>query len=64
MYKIKVKNMLNIESRDDIYTIYTKKENGGYNWKEYKKNKIPKKFYEKQGYVSKVLGYVDIRIVD
>lgn len=64
MYKIKVKDMLNIKSRDDIYTIYTKKQDGGYNWDEYKKNKIPKSFYEKQGYVSIALGYVDIRIVD
>ncbi len=64
MYTMKVRDALNIESRENTYTIYTKKSNGlGYNWNDYKRNKVPTKLLNAQCYAERLGGWVSIRIV-
>jgi hypothetical protein len=63
-YQIKVADALNIKSRENLYTIYEKNNKGGYDWDDYPKDKIPKRFLNKNCYVDRTLGYVSIRIAN
>lgn len=61
--KMKLKYALNIESRDDVVTIYKKKTTGGYYWNDYKKSQVSKSLYDKDCYVERLGGMVSIRLV-